>query len=674
MTIWIGVDVGGTFTDLVAYDDTTGVHHTHKTPSTPTDPAQAIVAGVRTLQVMHGFGANDVMQLAHGTTVGTNALIQRRGATVSLVTTRGFRDVLEIGRQMRVRHFDIYTDIPPPIVPRWRRFEVEERVLADGSVLRTLDDDVIARVMEEVQTSGARSVAICLLFSFLVPEHERRIGAALAAACPELWVSLSSEVQAELREYERSSTTVLNAYLQPIMATYLDCLVRELSTCLPRADIVISQSSGGLMSIDRATRFPVRTALSGPAAGVLGAIEVARQAGRPNVITFDMGGTSADVSLIHDGQPSQTFDFLVGGLPVRLPAVDITTVGAGGGSVAWFERDGLLKVGPNSAGAVPGPAAYGSGGNDATVTDANVVLGRLSPDGLLGGAMPLDVAAAHRVLEPLASEIGSSPLRVALGILDIVVANMCRAIRAISVERGHDPRDFTLLAFGGAGPLHARAVAAELEMSTVIVPPAPGILCAAGLNVSDLTEDFIRATRVPLDAPHAVAAIDEALKSSCTSRGHGFAMRRSSPTCRPAVSPWICDMLARTSTFPSPSSTARRNRSVACPRRRPFGRCSLPHMSGPMASIIPTPPWKWSIADLWPGVVASAVLRRVLSFQLRAPSSQLDSERSGSIRTDRFRQRSTGARISRPATKRMDRQSSSKWTLRPSSIRTTGFG
>ena len=509
MAVWVGIDVGGTFTDFVAYDDQTGITHTHKAPSTPHNPAEAIVLGLRTMMREHGIAAEAISQLAHGTTVGTNTLIQRKGGRVALLVTRGFRDLLEIGRQTRPLHFDMYADHPPPVVPRPRRFEVEERVLADASVRVALTDAEIERVLAEIRDAGVEAVAVCFLFSYLTPEHEQRLGRALAAAFPDAYVSLSCEVQPEFREYERLSTTVLNAYLQPSVARYIQRLGADLKDELPQSEVVISQSSGGLMSLERARDFPIRTALSGPAAGVLGAIEVARRAGDGDMITFDMGGTSADVSLVRDLEIEQSYSRHIGGYPVRLPTVDINTVGAGGGSIAWFDRDDLLKVGPISAGAAPGPACYGGGGEEATVTDANLILGRLSPDGLLGGAMRLDTDAARRVLEPVAKRLGFTVEHAAHGVLEIVVSNMCRAIRTISVECGHDPRRLVLVAFGGAGPLHARSVAASLEMSRIVVPPAPGILCAAGLNASDLKEDFVRTAQVVVDGAESLTQVTE---------------------------------------------------------------------------------------------------------------------------------------------------------------------
>jgi N-methylhydantoinase A len=511
MSWYVGVDVGGTFTDFHGFDDATGESVVHKTPSTPDNPARAIVTGLAELTRARGIGVAAVARLAHGTTVATNALLQRRGGTVALITTAGFRDLLEIGRQVRPHMYDLQEDHPQPLVPREWRFEVAERVMADGGVRQALSARELARVIDAVKATNADSVAVCLLFAFVNPEHERRLGAALAEALPERYVSLSSEVQPEFREYERLSTTVLNAYLQPVMARYIGDLERQVRARAPHINIGINQSSGGLMSTERARRYPIRTALSGPAAGAIGAIHVARLAERPNVITLDMGGTSADICLIRDYATGTGFDRSVGGFPVRMPMMDINTIGAGGGSIAWFDRDGLMKVGPISAGAAPGPACYGAGGNQATVTDANLVLGRLSPRGLLGGQMKLDRAAAVAAHAPLAARLGFTVERTAHGLISIVVSNMVRAIRAVSVERGHDPRRFSLMPFGGAGALHATDVARTLGIGEIVVPPAPGILCAQGLVVSDLKEDFVRTQRTALDdraRPQVQALLD----------------------------------------------------------------------------------------------------------------------------------------------------------------------
>ena len=509
----VGVDVGGTFTDFYVLDETAGAVRTGKRPSTPDNPARAIIEGLQELASRHAFDLGDLRRLSHGTTVGTNALIQRRGGNVAMITTRGFRDLLEIGRQTRPHMYSLTEDHPPPLVERRHRFEVDERMEAAGKPVTELTDDAIAAVVSEVRASGAESCAVCLLFAFRNPAHENRVAAAVRTALPDVPVCTSFEVQPEFREYERFSTTVLNAYLQPVLGRYLSALEDGLGRVAPDAAIGINQSSGGLMSPERARALPVRTALSGPAAGAIGAAFSAKLSGRRNVITLDMGGTSADVALIRDFQADISFERDVAGFSVRLPAVDIETVGAGGGSIAWFDRDGLLKVGPASAGADPGPACYGRGGDRPTVTDANLVLGRLSSRGLLAGEMRLDESLSRAAFAPVAEQLGFDIERTAHGVLGIVVANMVRAIRTISVERGYDPREYTLMAFGGAGPLHARDVALALGIREILVPAAPGILCAEGLIVSDLKEDFVVSERFPGDAAglRRLAAHAEAL-------------------------------------------------------------------------------------------------------------------------------------------------------------------
>ncbi|MGY6410435.1 MAG: hydantoinase/oxoprolinase family protein [Alkalilacustris sp.] len=504
----VGVDVGGTFTDFQAFHGPSGRVVLHKTPSTPDNPAEAILTGLSQLAALDdAFSASGIGALAHGTTVATNTLIQRSGARVAMLCTRNFRDLVEIGRQVRPKLYDLGADHPPPLAPRARRFELHERIGPAGEVITPLDDRSLDAAITRIADSGAEAVAVCLLFSYLNPAHEQTVKAQLAEALPGVAVSISSEVQPEFREYERGSTALLNAYLQPAFARYMNRLKGAMAEMAPGARLGINQSSGGLMSVERAQAFPIRTALSGPAAGSVGAIQAARASGLEDVITFDMGGTSADVALIRDGQAALSFDRDVAGFPVRMPMVDINTVGAGGGSIAWIDRDGLVKVGPRSAGAVPGPACYGRGGTEPTVTDANVVLGRLAGHGLLGGAMALDEAAAHAAVGRLAEAVGLSPVRAAQGILEIVSANMVRAIRAISVERGHDPRDFALMAFGGAGPLHAEGCARALGIRRILVPMAPGILCAQGLLMADLSESFVRSQRMAVEEADRLAGL-----------------------------------------------------------------------------------------------------------------------------------------------------------------------
>ncbi len=517
----IGVDVGGTFTDFYAANNEAGVFHVGKTPSTPANPADAILNGLVALCEQHDIPLSDIERLSHGTTVGTNALIQRTGSRVALITTEGFRDLLEIGRQTRPHMYDLFKDHPAPLVDRQHRIELSERIGAAGEVVRAPHANEIAAAVDEAIAAGAAACAVGFLFAFRNPEHEQQVAAVLRERAPDIAISLSSEVQPEFREYERLSTTVLNAYLQPVLGEYLQTLERGVAERAPAATLGINQSSGGLMSPQRARDFPVRTALSGPAAGAVGAAHAARQTGRRNIITLDMGGTSADVALIRDYKVDLAFDRDVAGFPIRLPCVDVETVGAGGGSIAWFDRDGLLKAGPVSAGADPGPACYGRGGDRPTVTDANLLLGRLSPRGLLDGDMGLDPELSREAYLPIADQLGFTPERTAHGVLGIVVANMVRTIRTISVERGHDPRDFVLMPFGGAGPLHARDVAVSLGMDEMVVPAAPGIVCAQGLLVSDLKEDFVASRRFGLD-DQGVELLGQALNDLSIRAGKWF--------------------------------------------------------------------------------------------------------------------------------------------------------
>ncbi len=447
----IGVDVGGTFTDFWAVDGASGERRAFKRPSTPDDPSRAILLGLAEMAESRGVALDRVARLAHGTTVATNALIQRAGGRVALVTTRGFADLLEIGRQMRPHMYDFRRTAPEPLAPPERRFELAERMDAAGRPVLAPGAADIEAAVEAVRASGAEACAICFLFAYLNDAHEQAMARALRAALPELRLSLSSEVQPEFREFERFSTTVLNAFLQPVMDRYLGRLQTGLAGLAPGAALGVNQSSGGLMSLARARAVPVRTALSGPAAGVVGAVHAAGRAGLRDLVTLDMGGTSADMALVRAGAADIAYEREVAGFPVRLPQIDIATIGAGGGSIARFDRDGLLKVGPESAGADPGPACYGKGGGAPTVTDANLLLGRLSARGLLDGGMRLDAGAARAAFEPAAARLGLSVERTAEGVLEIVAANMVRAIRTISVERGHDPRGAALAAFGGAG-------------------------------------------------------------------------------------------------------------------------------------------------------------------------------------------------------------------------------
>ena len=495
----LGIDVGGTFTDLYVLDEHTGDTRVLKVPSTPADPSQGILTAVRTLLEQEGAQGSDIHYFAHGTTVATNALIQHTVARAGLLTTRGFRDVLEIGRQTRPDLYDLQADRPEPLIRRDLRYEVTERIISDGSVYTPLDLDDAAAALAHLQAAQVEAVAICFLFAYLAPEHEAQVKALVAQAMPEAYLSVSHEVLPEFREYERLSTTVVNAVLGPVVSRYVARLAERLYDLNIATTPYITQSNGGTISLDLAQRHPVRTVLSGPSTGVIGAAVLGQQVNDPNLITFDMGGTSTDVSLVEHGQPQLTSERDIEGYLVKTPMIDVHTVGAGGGSIAWIDRGGLLKVGPQSAGADPGPVCYGLGGTEVTVTDANVALNLLNPRYLLDGAMPIDAAATHAALAKLAAPLQMEPLEVARGIVAVVVANMVRAIHVISVQRGYDLRDFALVAFGGAGPLHAGWVARELGIGRILVPQRPGIACAAGLLVTDVRSDYTLSRLLALD-------------------------------------------------------------------------------------------------------------------------------------------------------------------------------
>ena len=493
----MGIDVGGTFTDLTAVDAETGRVVVTKVPSRPRQEAAAVLAGLEAL----GIASADVRRLVHGTTVGTNAVLERRGARVALLTTAGFRDLIEIGRTKRnIPALFIPTFVrPKPVVERKHRFEVTERLGADGAVLVPLDPASIERALDGALAADAEAVAVCLLHAYLNSAHERLVADAVKGRAPGLPVSCSADVVAEYREFERFSTTVLNAYLQPLMEGYLTSLEERLLATGYIHGVLTVASSGGMMTTDTARRLPIKTIFSGPAGGVSQACFVGAAAGIRDFITYDMGGTSTDVCLVRDLHPLMTADAMVGAFPVKVAQIDMHTVGAGGGSIAWLDVDGSLQVGPRSAGAAPGPAAYGLGGTEPAVTDANVVLGRIGTRRRLGGSIGIDPSLARRAVEELALQM-NRPLGVealAEGIVTIAVARMTSAIREISIQRGHDPRDFTLIAFGGAGPMHALAMADEIGIPRVLVPRHPGNFSALGLLAADIKHDDVR-TRVGL--------------------------------------------------------------------------------------------------------------------------------------------------------------------------------
>ena len=494
----IGIDVGGTFTDLTAIDEATGRVVVTKVPSRRQQEAGAVLAGLDAL----GIASPDVRRVVHGTTVGTNAVLERRGARVAVLTTAGFRDLIEIGRTKRnIPALFVPTFVrPKPVVERKHRFEVTERLNADGSVLVPLDMASVDRALDAALDAGAEAIAVCMLHAYLNPEHEHAVADAAKGKRPGLPVSCSADVVAEYREFERFSTTVLNAYLQPLMDAYLAGLEERLLRAGYTHGVLTVGSSGGMMTTETARRLPIRTIFSGPAGGVSQACHVGAVTGTRNFITYDMGGTSTDVCLVRELTPVMTSDSMVGAFPVKVPQIDMHTVGAGGGSIAWLDVDGSLQVGPRSAGATPGPAAYGLAGTEPAVTDANVVLGRIGTRRRLGGSIGIDPALARRAVEALALRM-DRPLGVealAEGIVTIAVARMTSAIREISIQRGHDPRDFTLIAFGGAGPMHALAMAEEIGIPRVLVPRHPGNFSALGLLAADIKHDDVRTRVGPL--------------------------------------------------------------------------------------------------------------------------------------------------------------------------------
>ena len=493
MSYKIGVDVGGTFTDVCMFDQDTGEVFVYKLPSTPADPSEAIGKGVRDILDLYDVSPAAVSAMVHGTTVATNATLERKGAKTAIITTKGFRDLIELARQTRASLYDVQVEKPVPIIYRNMRREVDERIMADGSIFRELDTAEVEKLVDELKAENVEAYAVCLLHSYINPVHEKKIKEIILAKDPGAYVSISSEVLPEIREYERMTTTALNSYIGPKVGIYARLFKQRVKDMGMELTPYINQSNGGLMSIETTFDNPIRTALSGPAAGVSGANYIAKLIGVKNLITFDMGGTSTDVSLIENNTPRLTTAKAIAEFPVKVPMTDVTAVGAGGGSIAWIDNGGMMKVGPESAGAVPGPVSYMRGGTLPTVTDANVVLHRLNPEVILGGRMKIDEEGARKAIEEkLAKPLGMSVLDAARGIVMVVNSNMARAIRVVSVERGYDPREFVLMAFGGAGALHAVNVAKDMGVHKVLIPSNPGILCAVGLLVSDIRSDYVK--------------------------------------------------------------------------------------------------------------------------------------------------------------------------------------
>jgi len=521
----VGVDIGGTFTDIVFLDDA-GRLFTRKVSSSVDDYARAIAEGLAAVFRDTGLDAAAVDEVLHGTTVASNAILESRGARTGLITTAGFRDVLELRNLRMPRLYDLAWEKPPPLVERYLRVEVDERIDAAGRVQRRLERADAERAVDRLRAEGVEAIAVCLLNAFANPAHERLIAGVIAERAPDTPHCISFDVLPEIKEYERTSTTVINAYVMPIVTRYLASLRRELARARLDAPLMLMQSNGGLTTAEDAARFPANIIESGPAGGVVGAQALARRIGLPDVITFDMGGTTAKASLLERGEVTRSLEYSVGGgilqgsrlltgagYLLRVPAIDLAEVGAGGGSIIAIDAGGSMQVGPRSAGASPGPVCYGAGGTEPTVTDANVVLGYINPEHLVGGELALDAAASRRAIaERVASPLGLDPEHAAYGAHRIVASNMIRAIKSVSTERGRDPRRYALFAFGGNGPLFACTMARELAMTRIIVPPSPGLFSSFGLLYADVEHHYSRTLRRVLGEADA-AAVDAAWRA-----------------------------------------------------------------------------------------------------------------------------------------------------------------
>jgi len=501
----VGIDIGGTFTDGTLVDSITGEVTTSKVLSTPSNPASGFISAVEKLLATHGnIDPAEIEHVVHATTVATNAIIEGKTAATAFITTEGFRDMLEIARQIRPSLYDLQFEKPQPLVPRQLCYEVPERLNAQGEVITPLDESVVEQVVEQIAKTGVEAVAVCLLHSYRNPAHEQRIGELLRAKLPNITISLSSDVVPEFREYLRASTTVINSSVAPVVSTYLTSIREKLNSSGVTSELLVMQSSGGVYPAEAASDSPVFMVESGPAAGAVAAAALGTSLGSPDVISFDMGGTTAKASLIRNGRPNVTKDYSVGGAaqagtgafggasgyPIRTPVVDLVEIGAGGGSIAWVDSGAALRVGPHSAGADPGPVCYRLGGTEPTITDANLVLGRLDPDYFAGGDMQLDLDGARNAIKiRCADPLGISVEEAAHGIVEIANTAMVNALRLVSVQRGHDPRDFMLIGFGGAGPAHTVRLAEQAGIPNVLIPLAPGTASALGLLVTDVRMD-----------------------------------------------------------------------------------------------------------------------------------------------------------------------------------------
>jgi N-methylhydantoinase A len=514
-TYRLGIDIGGTFTDFSLLDETTGALHVLKTASVPHKPALAVFDGLARLAADRHVQAADVAYFIHGTTLAVNTIIERTGAQTAVLVTRGFRDILSIGRHRIPDVFNFFTELPTPLVPRGRVIEVAERCHADGRILQVPDEGAIATAVRALVADGVEAFAVSFLHAYKNGSNEARARQVIEAVAPRAYVSLSSELWPQMREYERTLVAVMNAYVGRKMATYFADLEAGLRDLGLRAPVLTTKSNGGVMNAGEAGQRPVETLLSGPAAGVIGASFVARSAGFPRVITLDMGGTSADVAIV-DGEPRYSTENHVGDFPVIMPAIDVTSIGAGGGSIAWADADGVLKVGPRSAGANPGPACYGLGGTQPTVTDAYVTLGLIDPARFLGGTIPLDPALARAAVERLGISLGLDASRAAEAIVRVATSQMYATLVPLLARKGINLDEFALLAFGGAGPTHGFLLAREVGIERVIIPPHPGVLCATGSLVADVRRDFVRTMHFALTrakAPALLAQMQEGFQA-----------------------------------------------------------------------------------------------------------------------------------------------------------------
>ncbi len=535
MSIKIGVDVGGTFTDLCLLDETNRSIYITKVPSEPASPELAVVKAVKRILRETRHEPEDVELLVHGTTIATNALLEQKGARVGLLLTEGFRDILHIVRQDRPKLYDYFAQHPSPLVPLQRTFQVRERLLFSGEIKIPLEESSTRKLLRRIAESGQIDVlAVCLLHSYANPDHERRVKELTHEEIPAMKVSLSSEVLPQIKEYERAVTTVVNAYVLPIVTDYVERLQQDLRRMRLHSDLYVMQSNGGVMAAGSAGERSIHTVLSGPAAGAFYSNWVGRKAGYDNLIALDVGGTSADASLVRGGKLTYAQKNVVGGqIAIYVPTIYIQTVGAGGGSLAWIDAGGALQVGPRSAGADPGPACYARGGSEPTVTDANLVLGRLNPDFFLGGEMEVDLEAARRAIhDRIARPLGLSLELAAEGILKVVNATMIRVLRRVSIERGYDPREFTLFAFGGCGPLHGAMLARELNMRQVLIPSISGVGSAMGCIVADFRHDYVRTLLVQLEGldPAALEGFFSDLENKALSQMSRDGLRRPQVT------------------------------------------------------------------------------------------------------------------------------------------------